>query len=98
MPPKKLYPLTALLTLTALNLLNYADRNILFAVQPLIQDEFHLSKVQIGYLTSANDEMESRTVIHDWYTRIMLEAAYTELSLAKKDISQAVKAEIGPPG
>jgi hypothetical protein len=39
--------------LTALNLLNYADRNVLFAVQPLVQDEFHLSKTQIGYLTSA---------------------------------------------
>jgi len=51
--PPKLYPRTALLTLTALNLLNYADRNVLFAVQPLVQDEFHLSKAQIGYLTSA---------------------------------------------
>ena len=39
--------------LTALNLLNYADRNVLYAVQPLVQDEFHLSKTQIGYLTSA---------------------------------------------
>ena len=44
---------SALLVLTALNLLNYVDRNVLFAVQPLIQDEFHVSKVQIGYLTSA---------------------------------------------
>jgi MFS family permease len=52
-PPTKLYPRTALITLTALNLLNYADRNVLFAVQPLVQDEFHLSKAQIGYLTSA---------------------------------------------
>jgi len=50
---RRLYPRTALLVLTALNLLNYADRNVLFAVQPLVQDEFHLSKVQIGYLTSA---------------------------------------------
>jgi MFS transporter, Spinster family, sphingosine-1-phosphate transporter len=51
--PQKLHARTALLVLTALNLLNYADRNVLFAVQPLVQDEFHLSKVQIGYLTSA---------------------------------------------
>jgi MFS family permease len=51
--PTKLYPRTALLLLTALNLLNYADRNVLFAVQPLVQDEFHLTKAQIGYLTSA---------------------------------------------
>jgi len=51
--PTKLYPRTALLVLTALNLLNYADRNVLFAVQPLVQAEFHLSKAQIGYLTSA---------------------------------------------
>jgi MFS transporter, Spinster family, sphingosine-1-phosphate transporter len=48
-----LQPRTALILLTALNLLNYADRNVLFAVQPLVQEEFHLSNVQIGYLTSA---------------------------------------------
>jgi MFS family permease len=48
-----LQPRTALIILTALNLLNYADRNVLFAVQPLVQDEFHLSNAQIGYLTSA---------------------------------------------
>jgi MFS family permease len=48
-----LQPRTALIVLTALNLLNYADRNVLFAVQPLVQAEFHLNKEQIGYLTSA---------------------------------------------
>lgn len=48
-----LHPRTALLLLTSLNLLNYADRNVLFAVQPLVQDEFHLTNVQVGYLTSA---------------------------------------------
>src|SRR6202011_5006224 len=53
MYPTKVYPRTALIVLTALNLLNYADRNILFAVQPLVQDEFHLTKTQVGYLTSA---------------------------------------------
>jgi len=50
---QRLHARTALLVLTALNLLNYADRNVLFAVQPLVQDEFHLNKTQIGYLTSA---------------------------------------------
>src|SRR5437588_3159643 len=49
----KVYPRTALVVLTALNLLNYADRNVLFAVQPLVQDEFHLTKAQLGYLASA---------------------------------------------
>ena len=39
--------------MTALNLLNYADRNVLFAVQPLVQSEFHINKTQVGYLTSA---------------------------------------------
>jgi MFS transporter, Spinster family, sphingosine-1-phosphate transporter len=48
-----LHPRTALIVLTALNLLNYVDRNVLFAVQTLVQDEFHVSNVQIGYLTSA---------------------------------------------
>jgi MFS family permease len=48
----KLYPRTALVVLTALNLLNYADRNVLFAVQPLVQNEFHLTKAQLGFLTT----------------------------------------------
>jgi MFS transporter, Spinster family, sphingosine-1-phosphate transporter len=50
---RDLQPRTALAVLTALNLLNYVDRNVLFAVQPLIQAEFHVNKEQIGYLTSA---------------------------------------------
>ena len=53
MTEKKLYPWTALTLLTALNLLNYIDRSVLFAVQPLVQTEFHLTNQQIGYLTSA---------------------------------------------
>ena len=43
----------ALLLLAALNFLNYIDRNVLFAVQPLIQKEFALSDEQVGFLTSA---------------------------------------------
>ena len=53
MAQAKLYPRTALVLLTALNLLNYIDRSVLFAVQPLVQTEFHLNNAQIGYLTSA---------------------------------------------
>jgi multidrug resistance protein len=52
-PQTKLYPWTALGLLTALNLLNYIDRSVLFAVQPLVQSEFHLTNTQVGYLTSA---------------------------------------------
>ena len=52
-PPTKLYPRTALALLTALNLLNYIDRSVLFAVQPLVQNEFRLTNTQLGYLTSA---------------------------------------------
>src|SRR3984893_18347632 len=51
--PTKLYPRTALALLTTLNLLNYIDRSVLFAVQPLVQSEFHLTNTQVGYLTSA---------------------------------------------
>jgi MFS family permease len=43
----------ALVLLTALNFLNYIDRNVLFAVQPLIQKEFHVDDAKIGFLTSA---------------------------------------------
>jgi MFS family permease len=50
---RKLYPWTALALLTTLNLLNYVDRSVLFAVQPLVQTEFRLSNAQVGYLTSA---------------------------------------------
>ncbi len=53
MASRDLHPRTALVVLTALNLLNYADRNVLYAVQPLVQDEFHLTHTQIAYLTSA---------------------------------------------
>ena len=50
---KQLYPRTALIVLTLLNLVNYVDRSVLNAVQPLVQTEFGLSKTQLGYLTSA---------------------------------------------
>ncbi len=43
----------ALLLLTLLNFFNYVDRNVLFAVQPLIQREFKIDDAQIGFLTSA---------------------------------------------
>jgi MFS family permease len=48
----RLYPRTALALLTALNLLNYIDRSVLNAVQPLVQSEFHVSDAQIGRLTT----------------------------------------------
>lgn len=43
----------ALFILTALNFVNYIDRSVLFAVQPLVQAEFHRSDTQFGLLTSA---------------------------------------------
>jgi MFS transporter, Spinster family, sphingosine-1-phosphate transporter len=48
----KLYPRTALALLTALNLLNYIDRSVLFAVQDLVKAEFHRSDAAFGMLTS----------------------------------------------
>jgi MFS transporter, Spinster family, sphingosine-1-phosphate transporter len=52
MPPK-LYPRFLLAVLTGLNILNYIDRNVLFAVQSDIKKEFVVSDVKIGLLTSA---------------------------------------------
>ncbi len=52
MPGKKLYPKTALAVLTALNLLNYIDRSVLFAVQDMVKAEFHRSDAAFGFLTS----------------------------------------------
>ena len=45
-------PLLALGLLTALNFLNYIDRYILPAVQPLIKEEFHSSDTALGALTT----------------------------------------------
>lgn len=52
MSSTRLYPRTALVVLTALNLLNYIDRSVLNAVQPLIQGEFHINDAQAGRLTT----------------------------------------------
>jgi MFS transporter, Spinster family, sphingosine-1-phosphate transporter len=52
MPPR-LYPRLLLAVLTGLNILNYIDRNVLFAVQPDIKKEFLVSDAKIGLLTSA---------------------------------------------
>ena len=52
MTSAKLYPRTALALLTALNLLNYIDRSVLFAVQDLVKAEFHRSDAAFGLLTS----------------------------------------------
>jgi len=51
-PPSKLYPRTALALLTALNLLNYIDRSVLFAVQDLVKGEFPRSDLAFGLLTT----------------------------------------------
>jgi len=49
---RKLYPKTALALLTALNLLNYIDRSVLYGVQDLIKAEFPRSDAAYGALTS----------------------------------------------
>lgn len=47
------HPYAALAVLTGLNFFNYVDRSVLFAVQPLIQQEFHRNDAQFGFVTSA---------------------------------------------
>ncbi len=49
----KLYPGLTLTLLTALNVLNYIDRNALIPVQPLVKQEFGATDAQIGVLSSA---------------------------------------------
>jgi MFS family permease len=51
--PRKTYAYAILAVLTGLNILNYVDRNVLFAVQPLVKSEFGITDTQIGVLTSA---------------------------------------------
>ena len=48
-----LHPRLALALLTGLNVLNFIDRNVLLAVQPLVKEEFHATDAAIGLLTSA---------------------------------------------
>ena len=50
---RKTYPLATLALLTAINFINYIDRSVLFAVQPLVQAEFKFSDTQYGLLTTA---------------------------------------------
>src|SRR5215471_10576899 len=52
MPPK-VYPYATLAVLTGLNILNYIDRNVLFAVQSEVKKEFLVSDYKIGVLTGA---------------------------------------------
>jgi predicted MFS family arabinose efflux permease len=52
MRPRNYAP-AALAILTALNFFNYIDRSVLFSVQQLIADEFHVSDVKIGVLTAS---------------------------------------------
>ncbi len=51
--PAKLHPRTMLALLTAINFFNYIDRSVLFAVQPLIQKEFHSTDLNFGLLSTA---------------------------------------------
>lgn len=48
----KLYPRLTLALLTGLNVLNYIDRSVLWAVQPLVKTEFKVTDAQIGLLTT----------------------------------------------
>ena len=43
----------ALVLLLSVNLLNYIDRQVLYAVFPLIKEDFHLSDTALGFLGSA---------------------------------------------
>ena len=52
MTQTKYYPRIALALLTALNLLNYIDRSVLFAVQDLVKAEFARSDLAFGLLTT----------------------------------------------
>ncbi|MBV9491356.1 MAG: MFS transporter [Verrucomicrobia bacterium] len=49
----KLYPHLSLALLTALNVLNFIDRNVLLAIQPLVKQEFHSTDAALGLLTTA---------------------------------------------
>jgi tetratricopeptide (TPR) repeat protein len=43
----------------------------------------------LEHLSRVGEEMDRQTVIHDWYTRMLLDSALSELWLAKGDIARA---------
>jgi hypothetical protein len=43
----------------------------------------------LQYLVTVKDDMEHQRVIHDWYCRMLLESALTDLWLAQGDLAQA---------
>jgi hypothetical protein len=45
----------------------------------------------LEHLLAAKQELDSHTVINDWYIRIMVLAAFAELRLAQGDLSRAVE-------
>ena len=45
----------------------------------------------LGHLMAAKQEMDDHTVINDWYCRMMLQAALTDLWLAQGDLPRAVE-------
>jgi len=51
--PRKTYAYAALALLTAINFVNYIDRSVLFAVQPLVQADLHFNDTEYGLLTTA---------------------------------------------
>jgi MFS family permease len=51
--PRNVQPRLSLALLTALNFFNYIDRSALFAVQPLVKQEFHSTDANLGFLTTA---------------------------------------------
>jgi MFS family permease len=51
--PTATYSRYALILLLVVNLLNYIDRQVLYAVFPLIKEDFHLSDAELGLLGSA---------------------------------------------
>ncbi len=52
-PPRPGYGRSVLLLLLSVNLLNYIDRQVLYAVYPLIKEDFHLSDAALGLLGSS---------------------------------------------
>jgi DNA-binding winged helix-turn-helix (wHTH) protein len=46
----------------------------------------------VDHLMTARNEMDDQKVIHDWYWRMILEQALTDVALAKGDLTQAESA------
>jgi hypothetical protein len=73
--PLTLQPRLSLAFLTALNFFNYIDRSVLFAVQPLVKQEFHSTEAKSRI---SDDSLLLRLYVHRALLRVVGRPLFTQ--------------------